>query len=127
MEDTKNWLEGPVYSIQLYLITDGEYTKVGLSKYPNERLQTLSTASPRELSIFAAFQVCFPAHILETALHQKLTEMGYHSNREWFQIAPEEIVEKILPLVKDEVVRKAEQYTNARRTLVDRKTKWPKT
>jgi len=82
-EDWDFW--DPESAQQIYLIYDGELTKIGLSQDPQTRLRSLQTGSGRVLSILASGP---GGPDLEQKLHQRYASK--HTVGEWFRLSPED-------------------------------------
>lgn len=67
----------------VYLITDGEYVKIGVAKNINNRINKLQEGNARRLKIIA-YQKFQNAYRIENALHQQYRE--YRMVGEWFDI-----------------------------------------
>ena len=67
----------------VYFITDGTYTKIGVSNNVNHRLSILQVANPLELSIVKTIESNTP-YKLEAELHEKYKE--YSIRGEWFKL-----------------------------------------
>lgn len=65
----------------VYLISDGEYTKVGFSTDPEKRLKQLQTAHPKKLKLVGLFEA---DREVETLLHEELTD--HHVRGEWYDL-----------------------------------------
>jgi len=92
-EEWEYW--DPKSAHNIYLITDGQLTKIGLSQDPYIRLQSLQTGSGRELFLIASGP---GSYAKERQLHQR-----YASKRtigEWFELTPEEQKEIVEDLKK---------------------------
>lgn len=73
----------------VYVISDGEYQKIGHSVNPIHRFQNLQTSNARELSFI------YLAHgslVDEAKLHEKYAQ--YHVRGEWFCL-PNKVVKKL--------------------------------
>lgn len=69
----------------IYIITNGEDYKVGVSKNPNKRLKQLQTGNPKKLEIVSLFEV--PSEIvyaMEREAH-KAIQSKYAKSGEWFK------------------------------------------
>lgn len=69
-----------------YLITDGEYVKIGQSKKPKKRLLTFQPYNPRKLTLLAVFE-----HISESKAHSLFSNK--HTNGEWYKFDLETILQ----------------------------------
>ena len=103
-EKKKRQRADKVYIVHIddYCLTD--IYKIGVSKTPNKRLQSLRTSSPFELNIVHTF-VAEPAEEAETQLHAmfEVTRM----KGEWFRLNPEQISElkKIIEFKDGEFIK----------------------
>ena len=74
------------HSQQIYLITDGEHVKIGISNNVEKRLSDLQVAHPKPLSLMRSFRTLCPALNIEWILHQILDEIATTPRRgEWFK------------------------------------------
>jgi hypothetical protein len=92
----KSLLDGYVY-----LISDGHYTKIGISDNPIERLKDLSNANPKRLRLIASASVKH-ARVVERDLHQRYA--AFRREREWFELTQsqqEEIAIQLLRLARE--------------------------
>lgn len=81
-----------------YLITDGEYQKIGVSASKvDKRLQSIQTGNPRRISIVAKYQVKTDMFYVEKQLHKLFATERV--NGEWFSICITE--EEFLRLCKE--------------------------
>lgn len=89
-------------SYYVYLITDGTYTKIGISNNPQKRLRSLQTANPRKLSIAHTVQLESKddASLLEFALHQYFDKARVSG--EWI-LLPFEIIKDAIPIVEQHI------------------------
>lgn len=92
----------------VYLISDGEYTKIGKADNGidgvNNRLLSLQTGNPKELKIIKTFK---GSYSLESLLHRSLS--NYRVRGEWFLIdfdIDEEMIECFRHLDKEKIVKK---------------------
>jgi hypothetical protein len=69
----------------VYLLTDGEFQKIGYTSNIDSRLSALQTGNARPITVLASFPSAFPAKD-EKAIHLKMKP--YRVNREWFSIPP---------------------------------------
>lgn len=69
----------------LYLISDGDSTKIGISKNPRKRLAQLQTGHPKKLSLIQEYDV---PHYYEKRLHKQLWMFRLRGNGEWFRLSP---------------------------------------
>lgn len=68
----------------IYIISDGEAYKVGVSKNPEDRLKKLQTGSPKKIWISHIFKVpCDKVYKLEKECHNILTT-HFVKRGEWF-------------------------------------------
>jgi hypothetical protein len=72
--------------MKIYLITDSQYTKIGISKHPEKRLKQLQTAHPQPLTIIFEKETK-NARKLEKFLHKILWQYRVKYNSEWFLIS----------------------------------------
>jgi T5orf172 domain len=73
----------------VYIITNGEDYKVGVSKHPDKRLKQLQTGSSEKLKIVSLFEV--PEDVvykMEKEAH-KAVRAWYTKSGEWFKAASE--------------------------------------
>lgn len=70
-------------SQKVYLITDGEYYKVGIALKPTHRLTELQVGNARQLSIVETYLPDGSALDVEQAIHKKLRDC--HVSGEWFK------------------------------------------
>jgi hypothetical protein len=69
----------------VYIITDGQFYKIGLSANPARRLRQLQTAVPRRLKLLAAYPATAKmAPKLEQQLHKMLWQRQARFRGEWF-------------------------------------------
>jgi hypothetical protein len=74
----------------VYVITDGQFSKVGRSKDATARLASLQTGSPFSLAVFGKIQVIDPVAV-ETEAHATLDALGVSrlgGGSEWFNCGP---------------------------------------
>ncbi len=71
--------------MEIYLISDSEYVKVGISKFPRRRLKQLQTSNARTLELLKSIPVDNPESV-EATIHGLLRERGAHIRGEWFTI-----------------------------------------
>lgn len=76
----------------IYFITDGEYTKIGKSNNPINRLKELQTANARVLRMLYVFDV--PNNV-EVKLHTLFYENATEANNEWFDLRDVNILTKL--------------------------------
>ena len=81
--------------VSLYLISDGEYLKIGISSTPRKRLKQIQTSNARELRIVKAWEVGNrkTTESWETYIHARMA--AYHVRGEWFN-APLDRTRKFL-------------------------------
>jgi hypothetical protein len=72
----------------LYIITDGEFQKIGIAGNPHSRLKELQTGNPRKLSVLKMFEH-EDAQRLEVAFHH-LMDSGRQQG-EWFRMTEKEL------------------------------------
>lgn len=72
----------------VYLITDGRFIKIGVSKDVETRLNLLQVGNPKELSIIADYEVEKPAK-LEKIIHEHYRDK--RTNSEWFKLTKHNI------------------------------------
>jgi hypothetical protein len=68
----------------LYIISDGQSFKIGISKEPEKRLRQLQTGSPNKIEIVELF--CLPENIIyrvEKECHVRI-QSKYCKRGEWF-------------------------------------------
>ena len=79
-------------AIRLYLIEDGEYTKIGVSDNPKKRLLDLQVGNPRPLKLVTVieYKCDRTAYLVEQCLH------GFWGDcracGEWFNVSVEDIL-----------------------------------
>ena len=76
----------------IYILTDGEYHKIGVSKDPRRRVKQLQTASAGSLSIIKTYNV--PSKIarkLEQQLHKMFWQRRKRFNGEWFNLTQQHL------------------------------------
>lgn len=73
-----------------YCISDGAACKVGISRNPKRRLESLQTANPRRLLLVWQVWVGVFPNMVESHLHSHLTRAGRHLSGEWFKLSPAE-------------------------------------
>lgn len=81
----------------VYIITDGEDCKVGVSDNPAKRLKQLQTGNPKKLKIVDTFEVPRKeiAFKVEKEAHSKIQSL-YEKRGEWFKGATEYHVSMIV-------------------------------
>jgi hypothetical protein len=78
----------------LYGITDGAYTKIGISENPKNRLASLQVGNAKDLKInFLSLFLPRDCQKAERVIHKKLSDKNVRG--EWFKTSPQEI-EQIL-------------------------------
>lgn len=82
----------------LYVITDGEFLKIGISNAPKERLRALQHGNVKELRCIYVVQYEIEAAIIEQYLHSKLED--YNIRGEWFYTSLARVKEELLNYVK---------------------------
>ena len=72
--------------VQLYLMQNGEFLKVGISDNPTRRIKDMQTGNPIEITLLQSkvFGSRFKAEQAESRLHNKLKALGLHVRGEWF-------------------------------------------
>lgn len=88
----------------IYLISDGELTKIGRSKNPIKRLKELQTGHPKRLRLIACFSLKSPREDrkMENRLHYILRIKRCRYNGEWFSLTPDK---DLIDLVKTRLSR----------------------
>lgn len=71
----------------VYLISDGRYTKIGVSKNVGKRLKSLQTASPRRLYLVGQTP---GSEALERQLHERFAPQRVHG--EWFDLSEADVL-----------------------------------
>jgi hypothetical protein len=76
----------------IYMVTDGTFTKVGISRSPRERLMNLQNGNPRKLKMVYAHPVAseYFARRLENEIHKVLMRDGKQRRGEWFRVSARE-------------------------------------
>lgn len=97
----------------VYIITDGDFYKIGVSGNFKKRLASLNTASPRKLKIVATrfFEERQLALTKESSLHEKYSM--FRVNGEWFNITENEVIRIIdehLFLPREYFIKKINEY-----------------
>lgn len=77
----------------IYLITDGEFIKLGKSKSVKQRFSAHQTSNPRELTIIAAFE-CIDDHQAEKHLKDKFAQCQVRG--EWFDVPARDLIQAVL-------------------------------
>ena len=73
----------------LYVITDGEYQKIGITcGWERKRIADIQAMNPRELTVVLAKKICH-ARDYEAALHQYFK--GKRVRGEWFRLDEDDI------------------------------------
>ncbi len=74
-------------SQQLYLISDGEYLKVGISSDPDSRVRALQTGHPKKLFVKFRFRLsdAIIPRTLENTLHRAMRTWRAEGGQEWFK------------------------------------------
>lgn len=86
--------------MEIYLISDSEYVKVGISKFPRRRLKQLQTSNARTLRLLKSIPVDNPEDV-EKSIHQYLEKLGLRTRGEWFlPTSMDLVVHKFISLVK---------------------------
>lgn len=72
----------------IYIISDGEKFKIGISKHPDKRLKQLQTGHPQTLKLIAIFNYKVKGKIterlMEKRIHYLLRQFRTRYNGEWF-------------------------------------------
>jgi hypothetical protein len=76
----------------LYVISDGELVKIGVSKHPEKRLNQLQTGHPKKLKLLAQYDM---PDIYEKRFHKQLWIFRARHNGEWFKIDVEQLLDFI--------------------------------
>jgi len=66
---------------KVYVISDGEYIKVGISQNIKKRISQLKTASPKELTLLYSLD---GGRYIESKIHKDLSEYRAREGGEWF-------------------------------------------
>ena len=68
----------------VYMVSDGRYIKIGVTKNMERRIRSISTGNPRPLKIMAIIDVGYnlDAHSVEKDLHEHIAEA--RATGEWF-------------------------------------------
>ncbi|MBL1208275.1 GIY-YIG nuclease family protein [Geminocystis sp. GBBB08] len=88
----------------IYLISDGEKYKIGISKHPDKRLKQLQTGHPQTLKLIKTFDYQIKGKItekmIEKRIHYLLRQCRTNYNGEWFYFSDYqcliEIIDQIL-------------------------------
>ncbi|MHB2169981.1 GIY-YIG nuclease family protein [Alsobacter sp. R-9] len=67
----------------IYIMTSGKFCKVGISKRPKARRNSMTTASPKPLSLFASIRSANAAEV-ERQAHELLKP--HRTSGEWFDV-----------------------------------------
>ena len=89
----------------VYIITNGEDYKVGVSKDPERRLKQLQTGNSKKLKIVSLFEV--PEDVvynMEKDAH-KAVRMWYTKSGEWFKAASEFHVNLLVDTVYQKYIK----------------------
>ena len=78
-----------------------EYTKIGYTDDINQRIKSLSTASPTGIKLLYKRETDY-AYQIEQALHKRYS--SYNSNLEWFRLSDNQI-EEIISWIDDQLDR----------------------
>jgi len=87
LKDEDNWSDYERTIDKIYLISDGDYVKIGFSKDPDKRLNQLQIGSPRKLKLLAAFP---GGREVELKLHEIMERKRIRG--EWFELNFEDIM-----------------------------------
>lgn len=79
----------------IYIMSNSKHLKIGKSRDPMKRLQSLQTGSSEPLSLEACFRV-FDDGLAEKKLHEHFKERRLHG--EWFLVTVHEIIQAITQL-----------------------------
>lgn len=72
----------------IYIISDGDHVKIGISKTPERRLKQLQTGHPKKLVLYKVREVdAVSAKKLEAIIHR--TCGNYRLKGEWFNMTRE--------------------------------------
>jgi len=66
---------------KVYVISDGEYIKVGISQNIKKRISQLKTASPKELTLLYSLD---GGRYIESKIHKDLSSYRSREGGEWF-------------------------------------------
>lgn len=86
----------------VYVITDGEFSKVGRSKDTSARLASLQTGSPFSLEVFGKIEVIDPVAV-EKEAHATLDGLGISrlgGGSEWFNCGPRLALRAVMEAAK---------------------------
>lgn len=82
----------------VYLVTDGEKVKIGVTKDVNKRIKQLQTGNPRTITPIYISRELSNAYILESILHSKYDK--FRVSKEWFSLS-DEYIEKIIGYIEE--------------------------
>lgn len=74
---------------KIYLISDQERVKIGVSTDPPRRLRDLQTGSSRELTILGTIP---GGYDLEADLHRRYADKRLDEGREWFELTGDDVM-----------------------------------
>lgn len=94
---------------RLYIITDGEYYKVGVSSTPGKRLKSLQTSNARKLRIIHLYNGSYGMRF-EALVHALLAQ--HRVSGEWFDCSLPQIHLAIARAEEVRPVRKAQKGKN---------------
>lgn len=83
-------------SKSLYLITDGNALKIGISDHPSKRLKQLQTGHPKPLKLLFSIET-EKARSIEAHLHKILSHSRSYHAREWFVLGT---IDWLIPYIK---------------------------
>jgi len=86
----------------LYVISDGEYCKVGISSNPKSRLKTLQVGNPQTLYIDRTYHLCADPTFIEVSVHDYL--WMDHIRGEWFLCDPDDVDDALYYMDWDETM-----------------------
>lgn len=74
----------------VYIVTDGTFTKVGITNNPRKRLALLQNGNPRALRMIYAHEAPTDdaARRIEREVHSILKADGKRVRGEWFRVSP---------------------------------------
>lgn len=84
--DGNRWSESAPYGKRrmLYIMQCGEFVKIGISKMVQDRLRTIRTSNPQEVTLLRVYTSDIQdAESMEFLLHRSLKE--FHVRGEWFK------------------------------------------
>lgn len=91
----------------IYVISDGEHTKIGQSRNPALRLKGLSTSNGRKLSLIKTYKGrAADIYRWERVAHDALASL--HRSGEWFDIEPLRACETIESIISSNAVGRGE-------------------